>query len=173
LSEIKAYGLLGPPRSPGCCAGCPHRETLSAVHSMRDQPEHKDIFAHGDIGCYSMSFLPPFGEMHNLTAMSLGGAAGSGMDPFVTNKQYALMGDSTFFWRGMTAISNSIKEGRPPPRGAARAQRAARTAAHDAGPLDRSAHPERSRGAQSSTSLVPAPPPSAIRWISLWCMPRW
>src|SRR5207237_466034 len=99
-----------PPRSPGFCAGCPHRETLSTVHSMRDQPEHKDIFAHGDIGCYSMSFLPPFGEMHNLTAMSLGGAAGSGMDPFVTNKQYALMGDSTFFWRGMTAISNSIKE---------------------------------------------------------------
>src|SRR5438477_611151 len=111
LTEIKAYGVLVPPRSPGFCAGCPHRETLSTVHSMRDQPEHKDIFAHGDIGCYSMSFLPPFGEMHNLTAMSLGGAAGSGMDPFVTNKQYALMGDSTFFWRGMTAISNSIKEG--------------------------------------------------------------
>ncbi len=78
---------------------------------MRDEPAHKDIFAHGDIGCYSMSFLPPFGEMHNLTAMALGGAAGSGMDPFVTNKQYALMGDSTFFWRGITAISNSIKEG--------------------------------------------------------------
>src|SRR2546430_1212443 len=111
LAEIKAYGVLVPPRSPGFCAGCPHRETLSAVHSMRDQPEHKDIFAHGDIGCYSMSFLPPFGEMHNLTAMSLGGAAGAGMDPFVTNKQYAMMGDSTFFWRGMTAISNSIKEG--------------------------------------------------------------
>jgi indolepyruvate ferredoxin oxidoreductase len=111
LTEIKAYGILVPPRSPGFCAGCPHRETLSAVHSMRDQPAHKDIFAHGDIGCYSMSFLPPFGEMHNLTAMALGGAAGSGMDPFVTNKQYALMGDSTFFWRGITAISNSIKEG--------------------------------------------------------------
>jgi indolepyruvate ferredoxin oxidoreductase len=110
LTEIKAYGVLVPPRSPGFCAGCPHRETLSAVHSMRDQPAHKDIFAHGDIGCYSMSFLPPFGEMHNLTAMALGGAAGSGMDPFVTNKQYALMGDSTFFWRGITAISNSIKE---------------------------------------------------------------
>src|SRR5712692_594016 len=111
LAEIKAYGLLVPPRSPGFCAGCPHRETLSAVHSLRDTPEHKDIFAHGDIGCYSMSFLPPFGEMHNLTAMALGGAAGAGMDPFVTNKQYALMGDSTFFWRGMTSISNSIKEG--------------------------------------------------------------
>src|SRR2546426_796515 len=110
LAEIKAYGLLVPPRSPGFCAGCPHRETLSAVHSLRDTPEHKDIFAHGDIGCYSMSFLPPFGEMHNLTAMSLGGAAGSGMDPFFTNKQYPLMGDSTFFWRGMTPISNSVKE---------------------------------------------------------------
>src|SRR2546427_1138581 len=111
LAEIKAYGLLVPPRSPGFCAGCPHRETLSAVHSLRDTPEHKDIFAHGDIGCYSMSFLPPFGEMHNLTAMSVGGAGGRGMDPFVTNKKYALMGNSTFFWRGMTAISNSIKEG--------------------------------------------------------------
>src|SRR6059036_1179756 len=111
LAEIKAYGLLVPPRSPGFCAGCPHRETLSAIHSLRDKPTNKDIFAHGDIGCYSMSFLPPFGEMYNLTAMSLGGAAGAGMDPFVTNKQYALMGDSTFFWRGITAISNSIKEG--------------------------------------------------------------
>src|SRR5213594_3051978 len=111
IAEIKAYGLLVPPRTPGFCAGCPHRETLSAVKKMRDQPAHKDIFAHGDIGCYSMSFLPPFAEMYNLTAMGLGGAAGSGMDPFVTNKQYALMGDSTFFWRGITAISNSIKEG--------------------------------------------------------------
>src|SRR5207249_3856907 len=74
LTEIKAYGILVPPRSPGFCAGCPHRETLS---------------------------LPP---------MALGGAAGSGMDPFATNKQYALMGDSTCCWRGMTAISNSIKE---------------------------------------------------------------
>ncbi len=111
LAEIVAYGLLVPPRSPGFCAGCPHRETLSAVHSLRDKPANKDIFAHGDIGCYSMSFLPPFGEMYNLTAMALGGAAGAGMDPFVTNKQYALMGDSTFFWRGITAISNSIKEG--------------------------------------------------------------
>src|SRR2546428_1467875 len=111
LAEIKAYGLLVPPRSPGFCAGCPHRETLSAVKGLREQPANRDIFAHGDIGCYSMSFLPPFGEMYNLTAMGLGGAAGSGMDPFVTNKQYSLMGDSTFFWRGITAISNSIKEG--------------------------------------------------------------
>src|SRR5881296_594039 len=111
IAEIKAYGLLVPPRTHGFCAGCPHRETLSAVKKMREQPAHRDIFAHGDIGCYSMSFLPPFAEMYNLTAMGLGGAAGSGMDPFVTNKQYALMGDSTFFWRGITAISNSIKEG--------------------------------------------------------------
>src|SRR5438093_5298831 len=111
LAEIKAYGLLIPPRSRGFCAGCPHRETLSAVHRLREQPINSDILSHGDIGCYSMSFLPPFGEMYNLTAMSLGGAAGAGMDPFVTNKQYALMGDSTFFWRGITAISNSIKEG--------------------------------------------------------------
>src|SRR5437773_11459897 len=76
LTEIKAYGILVPPRSPGFCAGCPHRETLSAVHSMREEPAHKDIFAHGDIGCYPISFLPPFADMHTLTAIALGATAG-------------------------------------------------------------------------------------------------
>src|SRR5207245_8818542 len=40
LAEIKAYGLLVPPRSPAFCAGCPHRDTLGAVHSTRDTPDH-------------------------------------------------------------------------------------------------------------------------------------
>ena len=38
--------------------------------------EPVDLIAHGGIGCYSMAFLPPFGEMHNLSAMGLGGATG-------------------------------------------------------------------------------------------------
>src|SRR2546427_12110861 len=58
-----------------------------------------------------MSSPPPWGEMHTQTAMSGGGGGGSGMYRFEKNKQYALMGAPIFFWRGMTAISNSIKEG--------------------------------------------------------------
>ena len=49
--------------------------------------------------------------MHNLSAMALGGGAGAGIDPFITNKQIVFMGDSTFFHGGMSAISDSIKNG--------------------------------------------------------------
>ena len=41
--------------------------------------------------------------------MGLGGGTGAGIDPFITNKQIAFMGDSTFFHSGMIAISDSIK----------------------------------------------------------------
>ena len=41
--------------------------------------------------------------------MGLGGGTGSGIDPFITNKQIVFMGDGTFFHSGQIAISNSIK----------------------------------------------------------------
>ena len=69
-----------------------------------------DLVFHGDIGCYSMLKYEPFPRlMHNLSAMALGGGAGAGIDPFITNKQIVFMGDSTFFHGGMAAISDSIK----------------------------------------------------------------
>jgi len=43
--------------------------------------------------------------------MGLGGGTGAGIDPFIVNKQVVFMGDSTFFHSGLTAISNSIKNG--------------------------------------------------------------
>src|SRR5207247_5910778 len=58
LTDIKAYGILVPHRSPGFCAGCHHRDTLSAVQPQREEQAHNNIFAHGDIGNYEMSFLP-------------------------------------------------------------------------------------------------------------------
>ncbi len=69
-----------------------------------------DVIAHGGIGCYSMAFLPPFEEMHNLSAMGLGGATGAGAAPLVTNKHYVLVGDGTFFHGEMSTIANAIKQ---------------------------------------------------------------
>ena len=68
------------------------------------------LIAHGGIGCYSMAFLPPFEEMHNLSAMGLGGATGAGAAPLVTNKHYVLVGDGTFFHGEMSTIANAIKQ---------------------------------------------------------------
>ena len=100
-----------PKRSPTFCPGCPHRETLSLLKDLRQSLKDKgvDLISHGDVGCYSLSFLPPFKEMHNLSAMGQGGALGAGMDVFTNNPSVVLMGDSTFYHSGVTNISNSVQ----------------------------------------------------------------
>src|SRR5947207_8358731 len=71
-----------------------------------------DMVAHGDTGCYTMLMFAPTEQlMHNYSGMGLGGGTGSGIDPFITNKQIVFMGDGTFFHSGQIAISNSIKAG--------------------------------------------------------------
>ncbi len=100
-----------PRRLPTFCPGCPHRETLSVLKEIRAEldKENLKLLTHGDVGCYSLSFLPPFKEMHNLSAMGQGGALGAGVDLFTTNPSVVLMGDSTFFHSGLTDISNSVQ----------------------------------------------------------------
>ncbi|MCS4505685.1 thiamine pyrophosphate-dependent enzyme [Arhodomonas aquaeolei] len=102
-----------PPRLPTFCPGCPHRETLSLMKELRRSLEREGVrlLSHGDVGCYSLSFLPPFGEMHDISAMGQGGALAAGMDSFADNPSVVLLGDSTFFHTGMTAISSSVQMG--------------------------------------------------------------
>lgn len=97
-------------RPPTFCPGCPHRETMATIKEYKSQTG-QDVFTHGDVGCYSLSFLPPFREMHNFSAMGFGGATASGTDKYISNQQTVTMGDSTFFHTGMVNISHSIKEG--------------------------------------------------------------
>lgn len=111
-----------PKRTPTFCPGCPHRDSSSVLLDISKQfmdPDYMekhhnsppvDLVFHGDIGCYSMLKYEPFPRlMHNLSAMTLGGGTGAGIDPFIINKQVVFMGDSTFFHGGMSAISDSIK----------------------------------------------------------------
>lgn len=109
--EFKKWGEPLPRRLPTFCPGCPHRETLSLLKDLRQtlKDEGVDLISHGDVGCYSLSFLPPFKEMHNLSAMGQGGALGAGLDIFTDNPSVVLMGDSTFFHSGITDISNSVQ----------------------------------------------------------------
>ncbi len=109
-------------RTPTFCPGCPHRDSSSVLLEVRKNfadPEYMkrvhnrapvDMVAHGDTGCYTMLMFAPTEQlMHNYSGMGLGGATGSGIDPFITNKQIVFMGDGTFFHSGQLAISNSIK----------------------------------------------------------------
>src|SRR4051812_22171982 len=71
-----------------------------------------DLVAHGDTGCYTMLMFAPTEQlMHNYSGMGLGAGTGSGIDPFISNKQIVFMGDGTFFHSGQVAISNAIKAG--------------------------------------------------------------
>lgn len=109
-------------RTPTFCPGCPHRDSSSVLLEIRKNfrdPEYMrknhgmgpvDMVCHGDTGCYTMlMFQPTESLMHNYSGMGLGGGTGSGIDPFITNKQLVFMGDGTFFHSGQIAISNSIK----------------------------------------------------------------
>ncbi len=111
-------------RTPTFCPGCPHRDSSSVLMELRKNladPEYMrrhhnlkpvDLVAHGDTGCYTMLMFAPTEQlMHNYSGMGLGGGTGSGIDPFITNKQIVFMGDGTFFHSGQVAISNSVKAG--------------------------------------------------------------
>jgi indolepyruvate ferredoxin oxidoreductase len=120
LSVIKGEEIV--PRTPTFCPGCPHRDSSAALLEVRQNFQDKDymlrehgmapvdLVAHGDTGCYTMLMFAPTEQlMHNYSGMGLGAGTGSGIDPFITNKQLVFMGDGTFFHSGAIAISNAIK----------------------------------------------------------------
>jgi indolepyruvate ferredoxin oxidoreductase len=124
IKQVNSHQVEIPSRTPTFCPGCPHRDSasvfLDVVKQFMDVEYMKqhynsppiDLVFHGDIGCYSMLKYDPYPRlMHNLSAMALGGGTGAGIDPFIKNKQIVFMGDSTFFHGGMSAISDSIKNG--------------------------------------------------------------
>ena len=113
-----------PVRLATFCAGCPHRDSANVCLEIKKRfmdgeymrRAHKrgpvDLMFHGDTGCYTMLMYPPNTPlMHDYSGMGLGGGTGSGIDPFITNKQAVFMGDSTFFHSGQIAISQAIKLG--------------------------------------------------------------
>lgn len=91
-----------PPRIPALCPGCSHRSVFYALRKLKLQ-------VMGDIGCYSIGTLPPFGAMDVLTCMGasigmMAGAHAAGVEkPFV-----AVIGDSTFFHTGLPALASMV-----------------------------------------------------------------
>ncbi len=96
------------PRPPAFCQGCGHRDVYTALNEvLKDYPQAR-VF--GDIGCYTLGFLPPFKAIHSCVDMgaSIGmakGAADAGQWPAV-----AVIGDSTFTHSGMTGLLDAINE---------------------------------------------------------------
>ena len=96
------------PRPPALCRGCGHRDVYAALNEVLREYENARVF--GDIGCYTLGFLPPYRAIHSCVDMGASitmakGAADAGQWPAV-----AVIGDSTFTHSGMTGLLDAINE---------------------------------------------------------------
>jgi len=94
-----------PYRPPTFCPGCPHRATLHATLQATKGMKH--ILA-TDIGCYSMSFLPPLGYGDSLLSMGACMGVAAGMQYGAQEKVVAMVGDSTFYHAGLPGFVNAV-----------------------------------------------------------------
>ena len=95
-------------RPPALCQGCGHCDVYAALNEVLTEYENPRVF--GDIGCYTLGFLPPFRAIHSCVDMGASitmakGAADAGQWPAV-----AIIGDSTFTHSGMTGLLDAINE---------------------------------------------------------------
>jgi indolepyruvate ferredoxin oxidoreductase alpha subunit len=93
-------GVL-PPRPPILCPGCPHRGVFYVTNKL-------GLVVNGDIGCYTLAFLPPLGAVHTCGCMGASiGVAHGVAKAGITQHNVAVIGDSTFFHTGMPALLNA------------------------------------------------------------------
>ncbi|MCL5072068.1 MAG: indolepyruvate ferredoxin oxidoreductase subunit alpha [Actinobacteria bacterium] len=96
LSEI-------PQRPPVLCAGCPHRSVFYMLKKIK-------AVVMGDIGCYTLSVLPPLNALDSCLCMGAGIGQALGMEkakPDMKDKVVSVIGDSTFFHSGITSLIDS------------------------------------------------------------------
>ncbi|MCF0203024.1 MAG: indolepyruvate ferredoxin oxidoreductase [Bacteroidaceae bacterium] len=96
------------PRPPALCQGCGHRSVYEALNLVLKEYDNARVF--GDIGCYTLGFLPPFCTLSSCVDMGASitmakGASDAGQHPAV-----AIIGDSTFTHSGMTGLLDAINE---------------------------------------------------------------
>jgi len=99
-------------RPPSLCVGCGHRDMYDALNLVvAEKGEESKVF--GDIGCYTLGYLPPFKAINSCVDMGASitmakGAADAGLKFAV-----AVIGDSTFTHSGMTSLLDAINEDSP------------------------------------------------------------
>ena len=97
-----------PGRPPNFCAGCGHRPLFYALKKL-------GVFVFGDIGCYTLGFLPPLSAMDACVCMGASVTMAHGMAKALgeggKGKVVAVLGDSTFMHSGITGLLNAVYNG--------------------------------------------------------------
>jgi len=92
-----------PARPPAMCPGCPHRSVFYVL-------KKKKLTVTGDIGCYTLSVLPPLETMDTCVCMgaSIGTAMGIEKATHRSDNVVAVIGDSTFVHSGITGLVDMV-----------------------------------------------------------------
>lgn len=89
------------PRPPNLCPGCPHRGLFYALNKYK-------TFVHGDIGCYTLSYMKPLEGLHSCICMGASIGMAHGMSKAMKEKGkgrvVGVIGDSTFLHSGITPL---------------------------------------------------------------------
>ena len=102
-----------PARPPTLCSGCPHRASQYAMkvagrRVAREYGKDMEPIYPGDIGCYTLSYLPPIESMDINICMGGGFGIANGLAHVVDVPIIAQIGDSTFFHSGLPAMINAV-----------------------------------------------------------------
>jgi indolepyruvate ferredoxin oxidoreductase alpha subunit len=94
-------------RNPVFCTGCPERPIFTAIKILED--DYGKSYYASDIGCYSMSGLPPFDLSNSITGMGIGLASAGALSRMTNKRVISFMGDGTFWHSGLTtSITNAV-----------------------------------------------------------------
>ncbi len=108
--KARAKQFLSQPvtkRNPVFCTGCPERPIFTAIKILEE--EFGRSYYASDIGCYSMSGMPPFDLSDSITGMGIGLASASALSRMSNKRVISFMGDGTFWHSGLTtSIANAV-----------------------------------------------------------------
>ncbi len=98
-------------RPPQLCEGCSHTDSFKALNEALEPYSGGRVLS--DIGCYTLSALPPLESINSCVDMGASitmaiGAADAGLFPVV-----AAIGDSTFTHSGITGLLDAVNHNSP------------------------------------------------------------
>ncbi|MBC8017513.1 MAG: indolepyruvate ferredoxin oxidoreductase subunit alpha [Verrucomicrobia bacterium] len=99
-----------PGRPPNMCPGCPHRGVFFALNQLK-------AYVTGDIGCYTLGFMPPLSAMDTCVCMGASIGMATGVTKVVSDEEkkkvVAVTGDSTFLHTGINGLMDMVYNNSP------------------------------------------------------------
>ncbi len=99
-----------PGRPPNMCPGCPHRGVFFALNQLK-------AYVTGDIGCYTLGFMPPLSAMDTCVCMGASIGMATGVTKVVSDEEkkkvVAVIGDSTFLHTGINGLMDMVYNNAP------------------------------------------------------------